>query len=610
MKNFGQMIFAVAIIFSIMSEHNSVNAERSELNYKSYKGYMILGNGEVCAVFSDDSRTLGKGIQRLYYENYTASYLRSTYLKIPELNSKIKFGEFFSALTSLEGESENFLQKTFITGDGIIVTRINSSSKEREISFSILVNDTIQTDKFISLKSKPKYDQSINAFSFEWTDGRKLLFAAKEKSENQLNFKDEFVIQARTDQNKTCDFFIIIGEDRNELIRKLKLVRKSKNPLNDASNFWNAWLNKGLVPKFYDESTLDFYKRNLYAAFAANLNGMIPADITGQFVTNGMPQLYPRDALMTARAFVNAGHITSALQVLDFWAGANISHKNHGELFARYDANGEAVDAGSGARFDVPEWDSNSYFTILVYEISKKIRQIKKEHYESIKTFLDFVVSKVDATGLLHEGGIIEWPGYLPATNMISISGLRKGAEICRRLKDFERANKYEITARFIEANLFKMFDNGIKSYIDLRPKEELNSRFLWDTSVNFGVVWGYDIRDHLMQTNEFIWNNCRKLGNGIQYFDAANEGLAAYGHDLFFFTTAAAAQYYCRIKEKEKYFNLTHWMMENSNSYRLMPERIYLPGDDCSPASPLSWCCAEFVNALIEGNNSGFFNR
>ncbi|MBU2445530.1 MAG: hypothetical protein KJ666_08165 [Bacteroidetes bacterium] len=611
MKLFFLFCFSAIAFFGLLSRVSlGKDIEMNDSSYKAYKGYMILGNGDVAAVYSDDPRTSGKGIQSLYYKNYTASYINSSYLKIPELQSKIALEEFFSATATFNKVDESFKQKTFITRDGIIVTRIISDLKEKEISFGIVINDTIQTDRIITLSSKPKFESSINAFSFEWSDGRKMIFAPREKSDNQIILDDEFLIQSQTNKNGYCDFYIIISENQNDLIRKLKNIRSEKDPLITSNKFWNSWLHSGLLPKFSNELISDFYKRNLYAAFACNLNGMIPADITGQFVTNGMPQLYPRDALMTAHAFVNSNHFSSATKVLDYWAGENIPHKTKGELYARYDANGKAVDAGSGARYDVPEWDSNSYFTILVYKIWKKTGRIKKEHFEAIKIFLDFLETKVDASGLVHEGGIIEWPGYLPATNMISISGFRKGAEICRQFKDTERANRYEIAAKFIEANLFKMFDKDIKSYIDLRPKEDENSKYLWDTSVNFGLVWGYDINEHLIQTNEFIWNNCRKLGNGIQYFDSPNKGLAAYGHDLFFFTTSAVSQYYSKIKNKERYLLLIQWMMQNSNVYRLMPERIYLSGEDCSPASPLSWCCAEFVNSLIEGYKQGFFEK
>ena len=68
-------------------------------------------------------------------------------------------------------------------------------------------------------------------------------------------------------------------------------------------------MNHGVLPKFPNNNPqaaayLEAYKRNLYCVKAASLNGQIPADITGQFVTNNMPQLYPRDAMMCARVLL------------------------------------------------------------------------------------------------------------------------------------------------------------------------------------------------------------------------------------------------------------------------------------------------------------------
>jgi GH15 family glucan-1,4-alpha-glucosidase len=86
-----------------------------------------------------------------------------------------------------------------------------------------------------------------------------------------------------------------------------------------------------------------------------------------------------------------------------------------------------------------------------------------------------------------------------------------------------------------------------------------------------------------------------------MQYFDATNNAwLAGYCHDAFFFTTAAAAQYHARWGDARIARNHIEWMIKNANVYGLMPERIFLNQMDCSPASPLSWCCAEFVAALL----------
>ena len=175
---------------------------------------------------------------------------------------------------------------------------------------------------------------------------------------------------------------------------------------------------------------------------AATLNGQIPADITGQFVTNNMPQLYPRDAMMCARVLLLTGHAQEARDVIEFWANARIPRKSTGEWYARYDAHGKAVDGGSGARFDEPEWDANGYFIYLL-----------KKYHESQGVWLadrrllyevaDFLVHHIGENGLLEEGGIVEWTGYLPATNMICAAALRSAAQMAVEFGDSERAKTY-----------------------------------------------------------------------------------------------------------------------------------------------------------------------
>jgi GH15 family glucan-1,4-alpha-glucosidase len=85
-----------------------------------------------------------------------------------------------------------------------------------------------------------------------------------------------------------------------------------------------------------------------------------------------------------------------------------------------------------------------------------------------------------------------------------------------------------------------------------------------------------------------------------MQYFDSPDPGLASYGHGVFFFTTAAAAQYESLYGRSSTAKSFIDWMMRNANSYGLMPEHILPDGSDCSPASPLSWCSAEFAAALL----------
>jgi GH15 family glucan-1,4-alpha-glucosidase len=316
--------------------------------------------------------------------------------------------------------------------------------------------------------------------------------------------------------------------------------------------------------------------------------------------------------MMTARVFFKTGHAEEAKQVIRFWADKNIPRKSPGEWYARYDAYGNAVDAGSGARYDEPEWDANGYFIQLLDMIHKESGEWLIDSLQ-IYEIADFLVNNLDKNGLLFEGGIIEWTGYLPSTNMTAAAALQTASKIAGEFGNTQKEKIYKIAAEKISNHLVFMFDQQRKTYADVRfagMKNKDNSSkqysngdtlYLWDTSSNFGILWGYFDHDAMRQTNIFYEQNTIKLKGGVQYFESPDPGLAAYGNDLFFFTTAARAQYlamYGNISDSKNHIN---WMINNANIYGLMPERIYLNNQDCSEASPLSWCCAEFASALVE---------
>ena len=53
---------------------------------KRWPGSAILGNGNICAVYSDDARINPKstlrGVQHLYYRDYTVDYIASTSFEV------------------------------------------------------------------------------------------------------------------------------------------------------------------------------------------------------------------------------------------------------------------------------------------------------------------------------------------------------------------------------------------------------------------------------------------------------------------------------------------------------------------------------------------------
>ena len=176
--------------------------------------------------------------------------------------------------------------------------------------------------------------------------------------------------------------------------------------------------------------------------------------------------------MMCARVLLLTGHTEEARQVIEFWANPQVPRKTKGEWYARYDAHARAVDAGSGARFDEPEWDANGYFIYLLneYHRAKGVWLVdpKKQFYE----LADFLVSHMSSNGLLQEGGIVEWTGYLPATNMICAAALETAAKMAQEFGNPQKSAAYAEASKRIAAALPQMFDKSRQTYADVRSTD------------------------------------------------------------------------------------------------------------------------------------------
>ena len=577
---------------------------------RPWKGYSILGNGHLTAVYSDDNRIGSRGIQHLYFKDYTADYISSTFFQLAGSTataSHVGMQNFFTAqtLTPLSDV------RCFVHPDDAIVLTLRPSGVGHPYRFEAQLRKEIKTDVPVNLRSLNIASGVAIAI---WSNETVVAVASKD-SNDKVSVSGSSVVVTGASSSKT-DVLIIPASSEAEAVRKVQALRRDADLEATAAKFWEAWMNQGIVPKFPTTTPealayLEAYKRNLYCVKAANLNGQIPADITGQFVTNNMPQLYPRDAMMCARVLLETGHLEEARQVIEFWANRKIPMKTRGEWFARYDAHGKAVDSGSGARFDEPEWDANGYFIYLLAKYHE-FQGTWLADRTLIYQLADFLVHHIGKNGLLEEGGIVEWTGYLPATNMTCAAALSTAAKLAHEFGDESKAQSYDAAFERISAALPQMFDPSRQTYADVRftgkkgpngeslPGQPNEKTYLWDTSANFGVIWGYPKHREIELSNLFYLKNTVKLGGGMQYFDTTDPGLAEYGHAVFFFTTAAASQYQSLYGDKARAKSFIDWMLQNTNSYGLMPERINLDGSDVSPASPLSWCSAEFASALI----------
>ncbi len=600
-----------------------------------WKGYAILGNGHLTVVYSDDARisasTHSQGIQHFYFKDYTADYIASTTFDLLDQNGQqlepatapsVGMKNFFT--TQTQTRLSNGSLKTvlcFIHPDGTAVLSLSAGgpSASGRYRFQALLRSEIKTNEDITLTS---FHQEKNIAVAVWSNGTVLAVAPKSPT-GQVTVEQATVsvTGALGGQAARAEVLLIPASSQSEALAKVRSFRQKNGLELAASDYWNSWMNAGRLPLSKSSNPqaaqyLEAYKRNLYCVKSANLNGQIPADITGQFVTNNMPQLYPRDAMMCARVLLLTGHAEEAKQVIEFWANPQIPMKTPGEWYARYDAHAKAVDAGSGARYDEPEWDSNGYYIYLLHEYHRKTGVWLADATFMYK-LADFLVSHISPNGLLWEGGIVEWTGYLPATNMIDAAALKIAAQIARELGDTEKAGAYDAAVRKISAAMPEMFDQTRQTYADVRftnvkrangaslTNQSGKKIYLWDTTANVGVIWGYPNHREIDLSNVFYDKNTVKLGGGMQYFDSPDPGLASYGHGVFFFTTAAAAEYECLYGKASRAKGFIDWMIRNSNSYGLMPEHILPDGSDCSPASPLSWCCAEFTAALLLSSQS-----
>jgi GH15 family glucan-1,4-alpha-glucosidase len=555
------------------------------------QGYSILGNGRVTVVYSDLAHQ--DGIQHLYFKDYTADYVASTSFGLAGA-SKVGMKNFFTAQTTtpLAGVL------CFVHPEDAVVLSLTTKAGPYRFEAQL------RKENLSSLRTTGRVATAL------WSNGTVLVVAPKDPHDKVTVNGSSVVVTGNTAQ-----VWMIPASSESEALSKLRALEKDPDVEATATKFWESWMNHGVLPKFKNNTPetaayLEAYQRNLYCVKAAGLNGQIPADITGQFVTNNMPQLYPRDAMMCARVLLETGHPEEARQVIQFWASGRVPMKIPGEWYARYDAHGQAVDSGSGARFDEPEWDANGYFIYLLnkYHESQGVWLADRKLFYEVA---DFLVHHISQNGLLEEGGIVEWTGFLPATNMTCAAALKTAAKMAHELGDQSRSQSYAAASERIASALPQMFDQSRQTYADVRftgkkgpngeslPGQPNDKTYLWDTSANFGVIWGYPKHREIELSNLFYAKNTVKLNGGMQYFDTTDPGLAQYGHAVFFFTTAAASQYQSLYGDPSAAKSFIDWMLRHANSYGLMPERINLDGS-VSPASPLSWCSAEFASALL----------
>ncbi len=584
-----------------------------------YAGFAVLGNGRVSAAYSEADGAVG--LAHLFVGSFALDVLEAGRTRVFVTGSEVSGGTFgldpfFAAFRQVDLPGGGRAEWRVFVGEADAVI-VQGSVTAGSQALSVTVQPTMR------LRASPHLDGGVTISSAGHALGASGLVVSAAFSDGtvvSLGAAPTATIgPGESEREMVLSFDLAVGAGASAPFRwalgvgrgagqagfaaaqvALEGALALPDALAAAAEHWSSFAPATLCAP---DPRCTLAAANLYAARASSLGGQVPADLTGQFVTNGRPQLYPRDALMVARALHLGGHDAEAWQIVRDWLdhdreGPPLTDGQpagwYGAWYARYDALGRAVDAGSGAAFDVPEWDSNAYLAVLVEQLGSD--ELTASARTKVLTALDWLVAKQQADGLWEEGGIIEWTGRLPGTAMAAWAGLDAGARLADAWGDEERAMAYRAAGGRVRGGLLRvLFDLRRLTLADLRA-----GGLYYDTSLLFGSVWGYPVDPLVEASLGFALAETTALGGGVRYFESPpGHPASGYGQDLFHFTTAGAAQVALTLGQGPQATTLVDWMVANTNRYGLAPERVFSDGSGAAPASPLSWCAAEVATTL-----------
>lgn len=591
-----------------------------------WPGSAVLGNGFLCGVYSDDSAIISKdglqGLRHLYFNNFTADYIKSAGFEVFNAHGKINpdscytgLDNFFTVGSSFFRDESQLFSSSVRAGnfDGLIFQCSGYNKEAVWPVFTFNFREMASPDGQVKLSEIRALKNG--SLLVKWSNN--IFFILFSNAAVDIYKKSNTIIELHFSQDisKRVEVILLAGVDEKKLIEKADSLNYTQGLWADSEKLWNAWIEKGQLPfpDSKDSTELlynEFYSRNIYATFCSNLNGQVPAELTGSFLTSSLPLLYPRDAMMAARALMECGYPESASRIIRFWADKKVSQKSRGEFFSGYDVFCHALDEGSGARFDEPEWDAGAYLICLLHDYSLQYGELLADT-SFIFDLADFLTKSINSSGLLYEGGIKEWAGYYPSTNMLGAAGLMSAAEIAAKYGRKDLNEKYSKAWNILSTNLPSLYDTIRQSYTTRRywidkPEGHFSIFrirgklfYQWDVTSVFGVLWGYPDHDLMRSSYDYTWEKLSDKA-GVRYFEAGEDDwLSGFGSDLFFFTTAAYAEYAVRQHLMGRATAHINWMIANSNTYGLMPERIFSDYSGCSEASPLTRSCAEFAVAV-----------
>ncbi len=371
-----------------------------------------------------------------------------------------------------------------------------------------------------------------------------------------------------------------------EELEKILAAQGSGNNKDKASHYWESYLSAGTRATIAGFDDLE--RANQVAIKSAMINGFIPADLSGFYYANGLPCYYARDAMMVARAFMLAGQLDEARQVINYLLARK--RKPTGEFYQRYDGYGRPAEGANNAVFH--QLDSIGYLLRVVYEFKQRSGELLVS-LSDIAELARVIILAEKKHGLVGpEGGVNEGvfgPAFIVSSNMSIYGGMKAGAAL---LGDHPLVADIEATNKGILAGIEGAFvpDQGY-CYGYVTYHDELVMKY--DTPQYFGLLYGFKDTQNMRKTHSLLLKNASFDGGGIGYSEQE------YHHGPWTFNTAACAQYAFKTGDHETALAKLNWLKGHANLYGLMPEAFSADKPEQCYINPLVWACAEVVAAL-----------
>jgi hypothetical protein len=227
---------------------------------RPWEGYAILGSGRLTAVYSDDSRitarTHARGIQLLYFRDYTADYVSSTLFEVlnnegkvvaPRDDSTPQIGmkNFFTTqTTAFYPDASMSSALCFVHPGHIAVVSLELTGgwkPSKRFRFEARLRKEVEPHSTITLT----YLRKVNNVAYaNWSNGTVLAIASW-NPHDRVAVGDSFVSVTGTvaRSNSKAVVLLVPGSSRAEALKNLKSLQKERDVEESTGLYWNAWMS-------------------------------------------------------------------------------------------------------------------------------------------------------------------------------------------------------------------------------------------------------------------------------------------------------------------------------------------------------------------------------